>query len=137
MDMTIHIKQGVGGLRFGMPVEETVALLGTADEVENIDNAADESTTVLRYNDLGLTLFFEGENPVLACIDLCDSASTLLGEPVFDMDERAIVQLMVKHGYAGQDVDDEDWGERRVGFPEANVDFYFDDGELVSIILGA
>lgn len=137
MDLTIKIKQGLGDIRFSMPVEEVVALMGTADEVENIDNAADEPTTVLHYNDLGLTLFFEGENPVLACIDTCNEESVMLGEEVFTMDEKSLVQLMVKNGYAEQDVDEEDWGERRVSFPEGNIDFYFDEGELVSIILGA
>lgn len=137
MDMKILVKQGIGDIRFKMPVEEVVALLGTADEVENIDNAADEPTTVLRYNDLGLTLFFEGENPVLACIDICNEESEMLGEQVFEMEEPALVQLMVKNGYTEEDVDDEDWGERRVSFPEANVDFFFDEGELVSITLGA
>ena len=137
MDMKILVKQGVGDIRFMMPVEEVVALLGTADEVENIDNVADEPTTVLRYNDLGLTLFFEGENPVLACIDICNEESEMLGEQVFEMEEPALVQLMVKNGYTEEDVDDEDWGERRVSFPEANVDFFFDEGELVSITLGA
>lgn len=137
MDMNLCIKQGIGDIRFQMPVEEVVALLGTADEVENMDNAADEPTTVLRYNERGLTLFFEGENPVLACIDVCNEDCTLLGERVFDMDERAIVQLMVSHGYTEQEVDDEDWGERRVTFPECNIDFYFDEGDLMSIILGA
>lgn len=137
MEMKVLIKQGVGDIRFQMPVEEVVALLGIADEVENIDNAADEPTTVLRYQKLGLTLFFEGENPVLACIDLCNEDSELKGAQVFDMDERSLVQWMVKEGYTEQDVDDEDWGERRVSFPEANVDFFFDEGELVSITLGA
>ena len=45
--------------------------------------------------------------------------------------------LMVKNNYTEQDADEEDWGERRISFPEGNVDFYFDEGELVSIILGA
>lgn len=137
MEMEIKIKQGLGKLKFNMPVEEAVALLGTANEVENIDNAADESTTVLRYTDLGLTLFFEGDNPTLACIDTANEESTLLGEKVFDLDERQLVQLMVKNNYTEQDVDEEDWGERRVSFPEGNIDFYYDEGELVSIILGA
>ena len=135
--MTIYIKQGVGDVHFGMPVEEVVAMLGNADEVENIDNAADDPTTVLKYTGMGLTLFFEGENPALACADVCNETCMLMGERVFDLDERAIVQLMVRNNYAEQDVDDEDWGERRVTFPEANVDFYFDEGNLVSIILGA
>ncbi len=137
MEMIVKIKEGLGDIRFRMPVEEVVAMMGTADEVENIDNAADEPTTVLRYNDLGLTLFFEGENPELACIDTCNEECSLFGAEVFDMGERAIVELMVKNGYTEQDVDDEDWGERRVTFPEGNVDFYFEDDELTSIILGA
>ena len=137
MDMKILVKQGVGDIRFEMPVEEVVALLGIADEVETIDNAADEPTTVLRYNELGLTLFFEGNNPELACIDICNEESEMLGAMVFDLEERALVELKVKNGSCEQDVDEEDWGERRVSFPEANADFFFDEGELVSITLGA
>jgi hypothetical protein len=137
MELKINIKQGIGDLRFSMPVEEVVSLLGAADEVENIDNAADEPTTVLRYNDLGLTLFFEGENPQLACIDVCNEECMLFGHEVFDMDERQIVDLMVKNSYVEQDVDEEDWGERRVSFPEGNIDFFMDEGELVSIVMGA
>lgn len=137
MNFAISIKEGIGDLRFRMPVEEVSALLGKPDEVENIDNAADEPTTVLRYNELGLVLFFEGENPTLACIDIENEESTLFGKEVFDLDERQIVELMVKNGYAEQDVDEEDWGERRVSFPEGNIDFFMDEGELVSIVMGA
>ena len=137
MNLEIRIKEGLGELRFNMPVEDVVKILGNADEVENIENAADEPTTVLHYNDLGLTLFCEGENPTLACVDVDNEDCTLFGKEVFDMDERAIVKLMVSNNYTEQDADEEDWGERRITFPEGNIDFYFDDGELVSIILGA
>ena len=137
MDLTINLKKGVGAIEFGMPVEDIVKLLGTADEVENIDNAADESTTVLRYNDSGLTLFCEGENPTLACIDIANEDCTLFGEKVFDLNEHELATLMVKNDIAEQDVDEEDWGERRVTFNEGNIDFYYDNGELVSVILGA
>ena len=137
MDFTIKLKKGLGEIEFGMPVEEVVRLLGTADEVENIDNAADESTTVLRYNDEGLTLFCEGDNPTLACIDVANEECTLFGQKVFDLDERDLVKLMVDNNYSEQDVDEEDWGERRVTFPEGNIDFYLDEDELISVILGA
>lgn len=137
MDLTIKIKEGIGDIKFGMPVEEIVKLLGLADEVENIDNAADESTTVLRYNNLGMTLFCEGENPTLACIDIANEDCRLFGEQVFELDERSMVKLMVKNDITEQDVDEEDWGERRVTFNEGNIDFYYDKGELVSIIMGA
>lgn len=137
MDLTIKIKKGIGDLTFGMPVEEVVNLMGTADEVENIDNAADESTTVLRYNEEGLTLFCEGENPTLACIDVSNEDCTLFGETIFDLEERNLVDLMVKNNFTEQDVDEEDWGERRVTFNEGNIDFYYDNGDLISVILGA
>ncbi len=136
MNLEIRIKEGLGDLHFHMPVEEIVQLLGNADEVENIDNAADEPTTVLHYNDLGITLFCEGENPTLACIDTANEECKIFGKDVFDMEERDIVKLMVSNLYTEQDADEEDWGERRISFPEANIDFYFDKGELVSIILG-
>ena len=137
MELKIELKKGIDSLKFGMPVEEIVKLMGTADEVENIENAADESTTILRYNELGITLFCEGENPILACIDISNEDCTLFGEKVFNMSEREIVALMVKNNITEQDVDEEDWGERRVTFNEGNIDFYFNEGELVSIILGA
>jgi hypothetical protein len=136
MNLTINIKQGLGDIRFQMPVEEVVSLMGTADEVENIDNAADEPTTVLHYNDMGITMFFEGENPVLACIDVSNDECTIFGKEIFNMDERQIVALMVSNNYTEQDVDDEDWGERRISFPEGNIDFFLEDGELTSIIIG-
>lgn len=137
MNLEIKIKEGLGDIRFGMPVKEVTTIMGPADKVECIENAADEPTTVLHYNDLGITLFFEGEPQVLACIDIDNEECTLFGKEVFDLDERTLVKLMVDNDYAEQEVEQEDWGERRVGFMRGNIDFYFDKGEMTSIIMGA
>ena len=118
-----------------MPVEEVVALIGNPSEVESIDNAEGESTTVLRYDEK-LTLFFEGENPTLACIDIYDEEALLFDQEIFDLNEKELVQLMVANKYFEQDVENEDWGERRVTFGEGNIDFFFEDDEMVSIIIG-
>ena len=134
MDLTIHIKKGLGDLLFDMPVEQVVELWGEADDVENIDNASDETTTVLHYGDI--TLFFEGENPILSCIDIADPDCTLLGSHVFDMTEKEVVRLMVENHYYEQDIDTEAWGERRITFNEGNIDFYFDGDTLISILIG-
>lgn len=136
MEYTIKIKEGLGDVRFGMPVEEVVALLGNADEVECVDNAADETTTILHYEEGALTLFFEGENPTLECIDLSIEDATLFGENVFDLSEKEIVQLMVKNNYFEQDADEEAWGERRISFGEGNIDFFFEDDELLAVVFG-
>jgi hypothetical protein len=137
MEYSIEIKKGLGNVLFGMPVEEVVALLGEAEEVECVDNAADETTTILHYEDGALTLFFEGENPTLECIDLSVDNATLFGNNVFDMNEKEIVQLMVKNNYFEQDADEEAWGERRISFGEGNIDFFFDDDELLAVVFGS
>lgn len=136
MEYTINIKKGLGEIEFGMPVEQVVALLGNADEVESMDNAADETTTILHYEDGGITLFFEGENPALECIDISVEDATLFGEKIFDMDEKEIVQLMVKNNFFEQDADEEAWGERRISFNEGNIDFFFDGDELLAVVYG-
>lgn len=136
MNLTLELKKGLGPILFQMPIESIVALMGEAQEVESIENAADEPTTVLHYTDEGLTLFCEGENPTLACIDIDNDDCTLFGQRIFDMTEKEIVRLMVAHNYCEQDVDVEDWGERRITFPEGNIDFYFEDDELISVIVG-
>lgn len=135
MDIEIKIKKGIGDVTFDMPIEQVVAILGQADEVDNIDNAEDEPTTVLRYED-SMTLFFEGENPILSCIDITNEDATLFGKEIFDFNEKDIVKLMVDNKYFEQDVDTEEWGERRITFSEGNIDFYFEDDELMSVIIG-
>lgn len=135
MTLDIHIKQGIGDIKFQMPIDDVIAILGETPEVETIDNAVDETTTVLRYTN-GMTFFFEGDNQNLTCIDISNPDITLFGKKIFDLTEKEIVNLMVENKYFEQDVDNEDWGERRVTFNEANIDFYFEDEELQSVIIG-
>lgn len=136
MKYEIKLKEGLGDIRFDMPVEEVVSLMGDAEEVESMDNATDETTTILHYEDGGITLFFEGENPTLQCIDISLEDSSLFGEQVFDFNEKEIVQLMVKNKYFEQDAEEEAWGERRISFGEGNIDFFLEDDELLAIVYG-
>lgn len=135
MKLDIKIKQGLGDILFDTAIENIVAKLGEANEVETIDSVDDTPTTIMRYGD-DISLFFEGENPTLTCIDIANEDCTLFGKEVFDMNEKEIVQLMVANNYFEQDADSEDWGERRISFPEGNIDFFFEDDELMSIIIG-
>ena len=137
MNFEIKIKESLGDIRFGMTIDAVESAMCRADEVEHIENAADEPTTVLHYNELGITLFFEGEPQLLACIDIANEECTLFGKEVFYLDERELVKLMVANDFTEQDVDQEDWGDRRVSFPQGNIDFYFSEGEMTSIIMGA
>lgn len=136
MNYTINIKKGIGELLFGMSVDDVKHLLGEPTEIENIDNGMDEETLVLHYDELGLTLFFEGEPRLLNCIDTDNEETILFGQKVYDMQEKEMAQLMVANNYFAEDIETESWGERRVSFSEANVDFFFEDDELVSIVFG-
>lgn len=137
MKLEIDIKKGLGDITFGMPVEKVMDILGAADEVENIDNAIDETTTVLRYTELGMTIFCEGDEPCVTCIDIANDECTLFGEEVFGLKEKEVVALMVKNNYYEQDVDNEAWGERRITFYEGNIDFFFEHDTMTSITFGA
>lgn len=136
MDYTINIKKGIGELLFDMSVEDVKHLLGEPTEIENIDNGMDEETLVLHYDELGLTLFFEGEPRLLNCIDTDNEETVLFGQKVYEMQEKEVAHLMVANNYFAEDIETESWSERRVSFSEANVDFFFEDDELVSIVFG-
>ena len=134
MELNIEIKKGLGQLQFGMTQTEVVALAGTPSQKETTENAANEATTIFQYEDEGLTLFFEGEEARLSCIEISNIDSTLFSEEVFDLTEKELINLMVAHGYNEHSIEKEDWGERCIAFAEGNIDFYFDENELLSII---
>jgi hypothetical protein len=43
---------------------------------------------------------------------------------------------MVANKYYSEDIENESWGERRISFPEANIDFFFEDNSLTTITFG-
>ena len=43
MKKSITIKEGYGDIKFDMPVEEVVGILGEPNDVETIDNATEEA----------------------------------------------------------------------------------------------
>ena len=136
MDFTIELKKGIGNLMFGMTVENVKQLLGEPTEMETIDNDMEEETLVLHYDDQNLTLFFEGETKLLNCIDTDDEDTLLFGQKIYTMNEKEIAQLMIANNYFAEDIEIESWGERRVTFIEGNIDFFFENDELMSVVFG-
>lgn len=63
-----------------------------------------------------------------------DNAETLLfGSPVFSLKEAEIVELLREHNYKLSDTERHEWGEKRLGFDDACLDFYFENGKLNTI----
>ena len=136
MNLEILIKQGIGDVRFGMTMAEAEKILGQPTDTENIDDAMGEQITVIHYDDQELSLFFEGADKLLNCIDISNEDVTLFGEKIFDKNEREIVSLLVANKYYEQDIENEAWGERRVSFADGNIDLFFVDTELSSVSIG-
>lgn len=136
MNLEILIKQGIGDVRFGMNITNAEKILGTPTETETIDNGFDKAITVAHYDDALMTLFFEGDDRTLNCIDIYNKDATLFGEKVFQKNELEIVRLLVANKFYEQDIENEAWGERRVSFADGNIDLFFFDNHLESISIG-
>lgn len=139
MKMEILLLEGLNELKFGDTPETVENTLGKPLEVENLGDEADEDldTILWNYDKEGLTVFFEGKNNhVLSCFETDNEEVTLFGKKIFGLNEQEITALMKENGLSQIDSDEEEWGERRVSFDEGLIDFYFQDGKLVTVNWG-
>jgi hypothetical protein len=138
MNVTMEIKpmKGLGELEFGMKAEDVEKILGTAEEVEEIDEE-EVKTLIWHYWSKGISVFFDEEhNNKLSSIELDNTTATLWGNLVFDMKEKELIELFKEKGYKDLDEEEHEWGEKRVSFDDAMIDLYFEEGELSSINYG-
>ncbi len=135
----INLHKGLSTMRFGATFEEAVALLGEPSEVESLENEVNGQleTLLCFYNDSGLTLFFEGgATRTLSCVETDNHNMTLFGRRIFEMTEDEVIALMQANGYSELFIEMEAWGEKRVSFDDALIDFYFENGKLVTVNWG-
>jgi len=129
---------GVNELKFGNTKEEILEVLGVSDQFEIIEEDEEVFTEMYTYPKYQASLFFEG-NETEMIFTSCDTENKdvyLFGNKIFEMSEAEILQLMKEHNFKDLEVDEEEWGEKRVSFLDAMMDFYFQDEELVSITWG-
>jgi hypothetical protein len=139
MKMEILLLDGLDDLKFGDLPDNVEKILGKPGEIENLGEEADEDldTILWNYDKEGLSVFFEGKNNhVLSCFETDNRDATLFGQKVFEMNEEEITKLMNKEGLTQIDSEVEEWGEKRVSFDEGLIDFYFQDGKLVTVNWG-
>jgi hypothetical protein len=129
--------KGLGELNFGMAAGEVQALLGPAEEVEEIEDGAENKTIIWHYWSMGISLFFNENNDLtLSSIETDNSLSSLWGKFIFRMNEKQLIELFTEQGFSQIDIEEEEWGEKRVSFDDALTDLYFEEGELTSISWG-
>ena len=139
LKLEIGLLDGLDELKFGDSPETVKNFLGEPIEIEDIGEEVDEEldTILWSYDELGLTVFFEGKNNhVLSCFETDNEETTLFGKKLFSLDEPQIIELMKENGLTMIDAEEEEWGEKRVSFDEALIDFYFQKNKLVTVNWG-
>jgi len=133
----IKPKDGFGEIKFGIPTDKLVSILGEAEEIETFEDDDEFNTTILNYWEIGVSAFFEGtENSVLSCLETDIPDAILYGKKVFDLDESQIITLMEEHGYEVAETEEDPSGERRISYDDALIDFFFHEGELIAVNWG-
>jgi len=138
LSLEIVPKLGFGQLKFGNTIEEVLAFVGEAEEVEDIQEE-DFNTVIMNYWKEGFSVFIEGtgaERSIVSCFETDNGNATLFGVKVFGMKESEIIDLMKANGYNEIDTEAEDNGEYRLSFEDGLIDFFFEDKELIAVNWG-
>jgi len=134
--LDVKPKGGLGNIKFGDYTKSVIEHIGEPGNVEEISTDDFVKTTVLTFPD-GITIFLEGlVDPKVSHIDVYNKNATLFGQKIFDMKEVDIIQLMNNKGFHELEKEDEEWGETRLTFDDALMDFYFVENDLVAVNWG-
>ena len=139
MGVNIEIKpmEGLGELNFGVTKEEVERMVGAPEDVEDTDGENDIRTLIWHYWSKGFSAFFDEDNNYkLSSLEVDNQMATLWGQLIFNMKEEELIELFRSKGFKEIDIEEQEWGERRVSIDDAMVDLYFEEGELNSINFG-
>ncbi len=125
--------KGLNNLSFGASMAESELYFGKPDSIEKIDELEDYKSIVWHYLEHGFSLFFDERNlNTFSCVEVDDDKSLLWGKPVFKMSEKEIMNMFEDRNFVKIDLEEHEWGERRVSYDDAMVDLYFEKEQLVS-----
>jgi hypothetical protein len=128
---------GLSNLPFGAAMSAVEKILGKPEETEILDDMEDCHSTVWHYWEQGFSLFFDENNQQLfGCVEIDNEAATLWGKLIFTMNEKEIIDLFKSQNYTLYETEVHEWGEKRLSFDDANIDFYFERDKLTSINYG-
>jgi hypothetical protein len=135
--MEINIFKGIGDIDFGISKDHFLEMGIPYQEIDLIEEEG-EFKIEAAYLDEESTMFFEG-NETEMIFTACETANKnalMFGEKIFNKNESQIIDLMKSFKYKDMESEIEEWGEKRVTFNDAMIDFYFDHGKLVNVAWG-
>ena len=139
LTLDIKPKDGFGEINFGFTIEQVVAILGKAEDIEDIQEGEDFNTVIMNYWNQGLSVFIEGsgaEKSIVSCFETDNPNATLFGEKIFKMTEKQIIDLMKANGFKDVETEKEANGEYRLSFEDGLIDFFFEDKDLIAVNWG-
>lgn len=137
-NLAIRPLAGFGDINFGASMSEVIEAFGQPEGSEVLSDGEEEvETLVWNYWKQGFSLFIEGtENSVLSNFETENPDATLFDEKVFDLNEKQVIELMKLNGFELSETEVEEWGEKRLSFEEAQIDFYFNNDDLTTVNWG-
>ncbi len=137
--MNILLLEGIDEVSFGMPMNDFLEKMGTPSQQETVSEPEDViKTEMLSYESMKTSFFFEGkaDKYYLSSIDTENPEAKIIGREVFQMTVKELVELFKTIGFDEHETNMEAFGEMRLTFDDAMVDFYFVDRKVSSIIWG-
>lgn len=137
-NFTIEPLKGYGEIPFGMTLDEAIKMLGMPNFYEELNDMEETENRSIyyEYDDLQTNIYFEGiTKSVVACFETENENATLYGKKVFDLDQKAVIEMMKAKGFNELEQETED-GELRISFEDALIDFFFDEEGMTAVSWG-
>jgi hypothetical protein len=132
--LDIKPRKGLNTLAFGTGISDAKGCFGEPEETEELDASADSRSLVWHFWEKGFSLFFDmKQGNKFTCVEIDHPDSLLWGKKIFEFTEPELKVLFTLKGFKEIDMEDHEWGERRISFDDALMDFYFEKGRMVSI----
>lgn len=140
--MTNHIEIkpdiGINDLVFGASMQDAEQIFGKPEDIELLDDIEESKSIVYHYWKSGFSLFFdENNNQLFCCVEVDNKNAYLWEKQIFNFNEKQIIDLLNLKGYSEYESELHEWGEKRLSFEKANMDFYFEKNKLISINYGS
>ena len=135
--LEIKPNEGLSTLKFGVGMKEVEKVLGLAEKIEKYEDLEDCRTVVWHYWEQGYSLFFDIDfNNQFSSVEIDNKETLLWGKKIFQLKEQEIVALFKNKGFTEMETEQHEWGEKRLSFDQAIIDFYFEKNKLMAINYG-
>ncbi|RLD41810.1 MAG: hypothetical protein DRI86_12765 [Bacteroidetes bacterium] len=136
--MEINLLNGISNIEFGISKYEFSKKIDSDSKFEIIEEDGDFKTEAIYIDNLESSLFFEGSESEMkfAACDTQNHNSILFGKQIFKLNKDELINLMKDNNYSNLEEEVEEWGEKRLGYFDARIDFYFDNNKLKSVSWG-